>query len=181
MNSLVRPLLSALLAAGLLSGCGGGVSVGFFDDDDDDVFIDDRAFPSGRPASMTVQAATDPQVVGTYARDNVRLTSVFRFSARGGTPETCRFQFEDLLEPTTRLSMSGEIQYLPGTDTVHASFLVVDFREYRVVGSGAVTLDRAANSIAFNQAVLAATVGTGQQITVTGTIPMRNELKPVGC
>jgi hypothetical protein len=181
MKSLVRALLPTVFAAGLLSACGGGLSVGIFDDDDDDLFIDDRAFLSGRPASMTVQAATDPRVVGTYARDNVRLTQVFRFSARGATPETCRFQFEDLLEPTTRLTMSGEIQYLPGTDTVHASFLVVDFREYRVAGSGAVNLDRANNAIQFNQAVLTATAGTGQQITVTGTVPMRNDLKPVGC
>jgi hypothetical protein len=181
MKSLVRPLLSAVLVAGLLSACGGGVSIGIFDDDDDDVFFDDGAFLSGRAASMTVQAATDAGVVGTYATDNARLTRVFRFSARRSTPETCRFQFEDLRELSSRLAMSGEIQYLPGTDTVHASFLVIDFREYRVAGSPAVTLDRANNAIVFNQAVLASTSGTAREITVSGTIPMRNEAKPVGC
>lgn len=181
MKSLVRPFLSTALAAGLLTACGGGVSIGIFDDGHDDIFFDDGAFLSGRAGSMTVQAATDARVVGTYSRDNVRLTHVFRFSARRDTPETCRFQFEDLLEPAKRLAMSGEIQYLPGTDTVHASFLVVDFREYRVAGSTAVTLDRASNAIVFTQAVLVSTAGTGQQITVSGTVPMRNEPRPVGC
>jgi hypothetical protein len=181
MKSLVRPLLSTVLAAGLLSACGGGISIDISDDDHDGVFFDDGAFPSGRPASMTVQAASDAGVVGTYSTDDARLTRVFRFSARGGTPETCRFQFEGLREPRTRLGMSGEIQYLPGTDTVHASFLVVDFREYRVAGSPAVTLDRANNAIVFTDAVLATTAGAIREITVSGTIPMRNEAKPVGC
>ena len=177
----VRPLLSTVLVAGLLSACGGGVSIGFFDDDDDDGFFDDRAIPSGRPASMAVQAATDTRLVGTYTSDDTRLTQVFRFSARGATPETCRFQFEGLQETTARLPMGGEIQYLPDTDTVHASFLVVDFREYRVAGSSAVTLDRATNAIVFNQAVLTATRDAGREITVTGTIPMLNLAKPAGC
>ena len=181
MKSLVRPLLSTVLAAGLLSACGGGISIGFSDDDDDGVFFNDGAFLSGRSASMTVHAASDAGVVGTYATDNARLTRVFRFSARGSTPETCRFQFEDLREPRARLAMSGEIQYLPGTDTVHASFLVIDFREYRLSGSPTVTLDRANNAIVFDQAVLASTGGTTREITVSGTIPMRNDTKPVGC
>jgi hypothetical protein len=128
-----------------------------------------------------VNAATDPRVLGTYASDDVRLTHVFRFSARGSTPETCRFQFEDLADANSRIFMSGEIQYLPGTDTVHASFIVVDNREYLVGTSNLVRLDRASNAIVFHEAVLNSTFGNAQTITISGTVPMRNERTPAGC
>jgi len=180
MKRLVRPLLPALLT-GVLSACGGGVGIGleFVDDDDGEVIVDDRPFSSGRPGSVTVNAASDPQLVGTYASDNVRVTHVFRFPPVAGFPETCRFQFDDLKEARTGAFMFGEIQYLPGTDTVHASFIVVDFREFLVEGNA--TLDRANNAIVYNQAVLTSTEGTGQSITISGTIPMQNESKPAGC
>lgn len=181
MKRLVRPLLPALFT-GLLSACGGGVGIGFeFVDDDHDgeAIVDDRPFSSGRAGSVTVSAASDAQLVGTYASDNVRVTHVFRFPPGGGFPETCRFQFEDLREARTGAFMFGEIHYLPGTDTVSASFIVIDRREFLVEGRA--TLDRGNNAIVYDRAVLTSTEGTGQQITITGTIPMQNEGKPAGC
>jgi hypothetical protein len=118
---------------------------------------------------------------GTYSSDDARLTNVFRFRARGSTPETCRFQFEGLRQPDTGAFMNGEIQYLPDTDKLRASFVVIAGREFRVDGNNGVTLDRATNSIVYKGAVLTSTQGTGQAITLTGSIPMRNERKPTGC
>ena len=180
MNTLLHPLLPAVLAA-LLSGCGGGVGVEFFDDGGhDDEFIDDRPFASGRPGSVTVSAASDARLVGTYSSDNVRVTHVFRFFPIGEFPETCRFQFEGLVEPGSGAAMNGEILYLPGTDTVHSNFVVIDNREFRVDGGS--TLDRANNAITFSNAVLTSTLqGSTRTITITGTVPMQNEPKPAGC
>ena len=180
MKGLVRPLLPTLLTA-CLSACGGGIGVTFVDDGGggDEEFVDDRPFPSGRAGSVTVNASTDARLVGTYASSNVRTTHVFRFFPLGEFPETCRFQFEGLVEPRTNASMAGEILYLPGTDTVHASFVVIDFREFRVNGNA--TLDRAANAIVFDHAVLNSTRGTTQTLTITGSVPMQNEAKPAGC
>jgi hypothetical protein len=179
MNDLVRPFLLPLLAAGLLSACGGGVSLSFVDDGDDDFF--DGAFRSGRPAFATVSPATETILNGSYSSDDARLTHVFRFRPRGEAPETCRFQFDGLRQPDTGAVMSGEIQYLPGTDNLRASFILVSGREFRVDGNNGAALDRAANSIVYTNAVLASTQGTGQTITLTGSIPMRNEDKPGGC
>lgn len=179
MKDLVRPFLPSVLAAGLLAGCGGGVSLSFIDDGGDDFF--DGAFRSGRPGFATVTAATETVLNGTYRSDDTRLTHVFRFRARGDAPETCRFQFDGLRNPDTGAFMFGEIQYLPDTNNLRASFFVVEGREFRVDGNNGVTLDRASNSIVYNGAVLASTQGTGQTITLSGSIPMRNESKPSGC
>ena len=179
MKSLLRLLVPVFLA-GLLSACGGAIGIEFVDDGDDhEEFIDDRPFPSGRAGSVTVNAATQAGLAGTYASDDVRVTHVFRFFPLGEFPETCRFQFEDLREPRSGNLMAGEILYLPGSDTVHASFVVIDFQEFRVDGNA--TLDRAANAIVFNAAVLTSTQGPRQTITISGTVPMRNEAKPAGC
>jgi len=179
MKFPVRPFLAPLLAAGLLSACGGGVSFSFVDDGGDDFF--DLPFRSGRPAFATVSAAGDARLNGSYASDDARLTHVFRFRARGSTPETCRFQFEDLRQAATGAFMSGEIQYLPDTDKLFASFIVIEGREFRVDGNNGVRLDRGANSVVYEGAVLASTQGTGQTVTLDGSIPLRNEDKPAGC
>lgn len=171
--------LPSVLATGLLSACGGGVSLSFVDDGGDDFF--DAPFRSGRPAFATVTAASDARLNGTYSSDDARLTHVFRFGARASAPETCRFQFEGLRQPDTGAFMNGEIQYLPDSDNLFASFFVIDGREFRVDGNAGARLDRTSNSIVYDGAVLASTQGTGQAITVSGSIPMRNEAKPAGC
>lgn len=180
MRFPVRPFLSPLLAAGLLAGCGGGISLSFVDDGFGDEFFD-GVFRSGRPGFATVSAAADARLNGTYASDDTLLTHVFVFDARGSTPETCRFQFEGLRQPDTGAFMRGEIQYLPNSDNLFATFVVIEGREFRVDGNRGVRLDRASNSIVYDGAVLASTQGTGQAITLGGSIPMRNEAKPAGC
>jgi hypothetical protein len=179
MKFPVRPFLPSLLAASLLTACGGGLSVGFFDDGGDEFF--DGAFRSGRPGFATVSAASEAVLNGTYASDDTRLTHVFRFSARGDAPETCRFQFDGLRQPDTGAFLFGEIQYLPDTENLRASFFVIEGREFRVDGNAGVRIDRPSKSIVYTGAVLTSTQGTGQTITVSGSIPMRNESRPSGC
>jgi len=180
MQVPMGPFLVAVLAAGLLSACGGGVSISLSNDDFGDASFD-GAFRSGRPAFATVTAASDARLDGSYSSDDARLTEVFRFGVRGSTPETCRFQFEGLRQAETGAFMSGEIQYLPDTDNLRASFIVIEGREFRVDGNSGVTLDRASNSVVYAGAVLTSTQGTGQAITLAGSIPMRNDARPAGC
>lgn len=176
MNAVPRPLLPLLLVAGLLTACGGGVTIGFFDDGDD--FVPDAPVSSGRPASVTVSAATDATLDGVYAAANARIGSVVGFF---GDPDTCRFRFEGLQQANSGRVMSGEIRYLVNSNTVLTTIVVIDTREFRVDGGSAATVDRANNAIAYSGAVLANTQGLGQSLTLSGSIPMQNEAKPSRC
>lgn len=183
MHVLVRSLLPVLVA-GMLAACGGGVSlgigIGIFDDDFDD-FPHFHLAPSGRGASMTVGAATDTRLNGSYAHTDVELSEVLRISATDRHPETCRFQFDGLVQAGAGRVLGGEIRYLPGTAELRTAFIVIDHFEFRQDGSTNVTVDRAANVVNFNGAVLGSTHFAGEQITLTGSVPIRAEGKPEGC
>lgn len=175
-----RPLLSVVAVAGLLSACGGGVGLSFgdfgFDDFDDDAFPQEP-FHSGRPASATVSNAGDPAFDGTYSAPDARVSSVFRYLV----DDTCRFQFEGLRQGTSDRLMRGEIHYLPGTNTVARSFIVIDSREFRLDGGNAATVDRVNNAVSYDGARLTETQGLRQAITLSGSIPLRDESRPSGC
>jgi hypothetical protein len=180
MHSMVRSLLAPALVAGLLSACGGGVSLsfGFFEDDED--FIDRfDTRPSGRSGSLTVSAATDLRLNGVYSNADVWLSDVLRFSAR--LPETCRYRFARLDQAGTTRSMEGEIRYLAGSGEMRATFVAIDGLEFRHDGTAGATTDLAANRVTFSGAVLNSTRLAGQQITLTGTVPIRGETRPAGC
>jgi len=178
MHSMVRSLFAPALLAGLLSACGGGVSIsfGFFDDDFVDHF-DVR--PSGRSGSLTVSAATDSRLNGVYANGDVWLSDVLRFS--GSFPETCRFRFARLDQAGGTRSMEGEIRYLTGSGELRTVFVAIDGLEFRHDGPTGVAADFAGNRVTFSGAVLDSTHIAGQQITLTGMVPLRGETRPVGC
>lgn len=185
MKFSLRILSACVLGTGLLSGCGGGVAIGLeFSDDDHDheEFVDDRPFPSGRPAAVDVSAASDPALVGTYSSSDLDVSHMFGILGNGNTPDTCVFTFAGLQQAGQARALSGEIRYLPGdTTTVRTTFIVIDRQEFRLDGSAAATIDRTTNAIRYDAATLFSTQGSNQTITLTGAIPMRDEGKPTGC
>jgi hypothetical protein len=182
MHVLVRSLLLPAAVAGLLAACGGGVSlsIGVFDDDFDDS-PDFRLTSSGRSGALNVAAATDARLNGSYAHSDVLLSEVLRFSPTSRNPETCRFQFDGLVQATGGRILGGEIRYLPGTSELRTAFILIDDFEFRQDGSTGVVVDRGANVVTFNGAVLASRHTSGQQLTLTGTVPIRAEGKPADC
>ena len=164
---MVRSLFAPVLVAGLLAACGGGISIGFFDDDHDDFFDRFDARPSGRSGSLTVSAATDTRLNGVYSNGDVWLSDVLRFSNR--LPETCRFLFARLDQAGTARSMEGEIRYLAGSGEMHTTFVAIDGLEFRHDGTAGAATDLAANRVIFTGAVLTSTHIAGQQLTLTGT------------
>jgi hypothetical protein len=179
MHAMVRSLFAPALVAGLLAACGGGVSISFGFDDDDDFFDRFDTRPSGRSGSLTVSAATDVRFNGVYSNADVWLSDVLRFSAR--LPETCRFRFARLDQAGTTRSMEGEIRYLAGSGEMRTTFVAIDGVEFRHDGTAAAATDLANNRITYSGAVLNSTQVAGQQITLTGTVPIRGETRPAGC
>lgn len=175
MKLLSRPVLAAGLLVLLLSACGGGISIG----DIDGPFDPTVPRSSGRAGSVTVSGASSLGLDGTYSSSDVFLSSVLRFS---GTPDTCGFLFTGLLQqgPTDR-ELHGEIHYVVGTDTLDVSFFVVHGVEFRADGSAGAAVDRANNRITYVNAPFRSTRAPVQDITVSGSIPMRHAPKPIGC
>jgi hypothetical protein len=170
-------LLAALLAAALLAGCGDG-----FDDlfDTDDAFFG-RRLASGRPATLAVSGASDARLNGSYASADLRLTKIFWFLARGSTPETCRFRFEGLRQAGSDRALHGEIRYQRHATKVRTAIVTLGAQEFRAEREEIGRVDTAGNAIVIDGAVLTATDGTGQVVTLRGSLPMRNAPKAAGC
>lgn len=177
MNLLPRPLVPALLLTAMLSACGGGASIG--DIGDDEFFRE--PYSSGRPASVTVSAATETRFNGTYSAPDVRLGDLIGLGATGSEPATCRFRFGGLQQAGNERVMDGEIRYLPDTSTVRTTIVVINSFEFRMDGGTTATVDRTANTVTFNGALLTNTQGFNQTVTLTGTVPVRASNKPPGC
>jgi hypothetical protein len=169
---LLSSSVLALSTVALLSACGGG----------GDVFFDNEPHSSGRSGSVTVTAAGDPNLNGVYSSSDVQLNDVVKFNPIGGDPETCRSRFSGLAQaPGAQRLMDGDIRYLPGTTALQVTFVSINTIEFRLQGTQNATVDRANNVVTYAGAVLTSTQGSGQSITMTGTIPLRAENKPEGC
>lgn len=175
MTLPARGLMCAAALLLALAACGGGLSVSI--GDDDDAFAEPRS--SGRPASVQVTAASDARLEGTYASADLWVGSVLRFSEAG--PDFCEFRFDGLQAqtPAGARVMRGNVRYQAGTGEVLGTVIFVGGVRYRAEG-GAV-LDRAANAIDYAGATFRAGGSAGAELTLSGTIPMRNEGKPHGC
>jgi hypothetical protein len=171
----MRVLASSALAlslAVLLAACGG---------DDEGVIVDERdPSSSGRAASVTVPAASNAVLIGTYATTDIFLNNVTKVNPIGGDPETCRFRFDRLTQQVGARNMNGDIRYIPGSTEVRTTFVAIDTVEFRLQGTTGASVDRANNRIVYTNAVLTSTQGTGQTITLSGAIPMLPN-RPEGC
>ena len=164
------PTLLAVSLTAVLAGCGGGGG---------DFENDPRS--SGRSGALTVSNAGDTSLNGIYSSSDVLLNDVEKFNPVGGDPETCRTHFSHLEQAPGGRLMDGELRYLPGTNLLRVSFVSINTIEFRLDGSTNATVDRANNVITFSGAVLTSTQGSGQSITLNGTVPIRAENKPEGC
>lgn len=172
MRNLKSSVLALSLCA-LLAACGGG---------DEGVVVDEKdPSPSGEAATVTVLAATDADLNGIYSTSNINLNNVTKVNPIGGTPETCRFKFDgpEQAGGTDRV-MGGDIRYIPGTENLHSTFIAINGIEFTLQGTLGGRVDRANDEIDFAGAVLTSTQGTGDEITLTGSIPMLPN-RPEGC
>jgi hypothetical protein len=165
-------LLACMFAATLLAACDDGLDVF----DTDDPFFG-RFLASGRPATLNVGGASDAGLNGSYASPDLRLTQVLWFWARGGAPETCRFRFEGLQQAGSARAMHGEIRYQRETTKVRTAIVTVATREFRVDRDEMGRVDPAASAVVIDGAVLTATDGSGQVLTLRGSLPMRKGKK----
>lgn len=172
MRKLNASLLMLSLSAALLSACGGSDEGAIVEEDDPE--------PSTIAASVTVTAAGDPALNGIYATNGIYLNNVTKVNPFGGERETCRFKFTGPRNATTGRVMGGDIRYVPGANDLFVTFIDINSVEFKMDGSTGATVDRANNEIDFAGAVLTSTQGTGQSITLTGSIPMLPN-RPEGC
>lgn len=164
-------------AATLLSACGGAVSISlvFFDDDAGDLGLR----RSGLASSLAVSGASDARVDGSYASSDTLLSEVQRFLPPG-EPSTCRFRFAGLLQAGGARDLEGEVRYLADRNELRGTFIAIDGLQFRMDGGAGVVLDRLANTVSYQGAVLPATAGDRGQVALTGTIPLPTA-RATGC
>jgi ABC-type glycerol-3-phosphate transport system substrate-binding protein len=170
---------AALATALLLAACGGGGS-----DSSDLVFEDEDPEQSEQSGSVTLAGSTAARN-GVYSSTATFLNQVEKRNPIGGDPELCRYRFARLDQAADGLTMSGDIRYQPGTNTVRVMFITIqktndDSRkvEYSLPESVLNAVDRTNDEIDFAGAELRSS--SGERITLTGSIPMRDE-RPEGC
>jgi hypothetical protein len=171
MKALLSTTTAVALAL-LLAACGGG---------DEGVIVEEHEpSPSGLAASLTATAASDVSLNGVYASSNLSLNNVTKVNPIGGDPETCRFRFSGLAQAGTTRMMDGDVRYIPGNPELRTTVISIATLEYRLLGSAGAAVDRANNSVNFTGAVFTSTSGSGQTLTLTGSLPMRGD-RPEGC
>lgn len=173
-NTYFRALVPAAAVAVLLSACGGG---------DEGVFVDERdPSATGLPASVTVASPGNTTLSGTYASTSIFLNNVTKVDPIGEPVEQCRFRFSDLAQQVTGSTrrMDGDIRYLPGTNALDSTVVSIATIEFKMIGTNGAVVDKANDRVTYNGAVLTSTQGTGQSITLTGSIPMLRD-RPEGC
>jgi hypothetical protein len=163
MNRRLPLIASAIASAVLLVACGGG---------------SDNPEPTPIGATLTITNATNASFNGVYMTSTVSLAAVEKINPIGGEPEVCSFRFSGLVGPGG--PMTGDIRYLPGTNTLHVIFLSINSIEFSSRDSVNATVNRANNTIDLNAKVLPASTGVASTVTVTGSVPMRGS-RPEGC
>jgi hypothetical protein len=174
----LQSTLAALAVVTLLAACGGG---------DEGVVVEERdPTPTGLPASMTVSGATGAEVLfnGTYSTTDVRLNNVTKVNPPGDDPETCRFEFEGLQQNGSTRQMVGDVRYLPGTNALQQSFVAIEGVNFGLEGTAGATVNRGtgtgSGNVTYTNAVFTSVQGTGRTITLSGSVPMRDD-RPEGC
>ncbi|MDE2607888.1 MAG: hypothetical protein KGL68_18420 [Burkholderiales bacterium] len=177
-RGFLRGRLAALLAAGCVSACGGGISIAFFSIGGG---TDLSLHPSGLPSSLTVGEADDPQVNGTYGSGDTLLSDVVLSASGGGDPGTCIFRFSGLQQASGPRGLEGEIRYVAGSAVLGTTFIAIDGLRYQVDGGSLAVVDLAHDQVRYAGLVLPGIAPTPGHITLSGTVPMRDAARPVGC
>lgn len=164
MKFSFKTLALCAAAVSMLAACGGG--------DDPD--------PTDRNTLLTVTAATDSSFNGVYSSSETSLSDVQRIERIGAT-DGCQFTFENIRKVgESSVSVTGRIRYIKEESILNEYSFAINGVSY-ASGTGANTVvDRAANQIRFNGAVVESAEADANTITLTGNVPMRGD-RPSGC
>ena len=173
MKLLARTVLLGTVVLALAA-CGGGVSFVFGDDDG---FLEDPR-PTGRSASAEVSGATRAELDGTYTSSDTWVGSVVRVDTE---PDSCRFRFSNLRQQGTAVAreLRGSARYLVDTGVLVSTRIDIGGEEFLAEGGG--TLDRSANRVRYDGTTFRSTLRSGEGLTFTGSIPLRDESRPPRC
>lgn len=150
-------------SAAVLVACGGG-------SDDPD--------PTPVSATLTISNSTNAMFNGVYTTNTVSLAAVDKVNPIGGEPEVCSFRFSGPRGPGGE--MSGDVRYLPGTNSLRVIFISINGVEFVSRDTTNAAVDRPNNEVDLSGKTLTASTGVASSITLTGSIPMRGN-RPEGC
>jgi hypothetical protein len=166
MNKLTPVLAASLVAATLLSACGGS------DDDDPS--------PTPQDSLVTISFASDPALVGAYSSGSTGLSDVEKTNPTDA-PQFCSYRFDSLTKTgASSVLLSGRVAYNVNQDLVNNFKVTVGNVTY---GSGSTTgtrVDKPANQVTVDNKVLTSESDGVSTITVTARVPMRGN-RPDGC
>lgn len=163
MHRLSLATVAAISSAAVLAACGGG---------------SDAPDPTPVPATLTISNSTNAGFNGAYTTSTVSLGEVSKINPIGSEPEVCSFRFSGLRGPAGE--MSGDVRYLPGTNSLRVIFISINGVEFVSRDTTNAAVDRPNNEVDLGGKALAASSDVASSITVTGSIPMRGN-RPEGC
>lgn len=164
----LTPFACAAVAASalMLTACGGG--------------NDDDPTPSDQPGVLTVSGASVEGVNGVYGDGALNLTDVDKKNPVGSDPEVCTFRFDGANKVGGTGTAYGDIRYQPNSDRLYAAFLNIAGREYSSAEPTDTAVERDRNQIRLTNKRFVASDGSGQEVRVSGIVPMRAG-RPSGC
>jgi hypothetical protein len=135
--------------------------------------------PSNRSALLTVSAKNNATLNGIYSSNAVGLTTV-QTIVRAGATDACEFSCDKAVKTTdSTVSAAGRTRYIKDAATLQEYSISINGSAFAKADGINTTVDRAANQIRFNGAVVPADTGTAT-LTLTGNMPIPFS-RPAGC
>ena len=164
MNKLT-PVLAAIVAASLLSACGGG---------------DDDPAPTPQDSLVTISAATDAGLTGAYSTTTTGLSDVEKTNPTDA-PQFCSYRFDSLSKTgASSVLLSGRVAYNVNQDLVNNFKVTVGNVTYGSGSTAGTNVNKAGNQVTVTNKVLTSESDGVSTITVTARVPMRGN-RPDGC
>lgn len=165
MNKLNPALAAGLVAATLLSACGGG---------------DDDPAPTPQDSLVTIAAATDAGLNGSYSTTTTGLSDVEKTNPTDA-PQFCSFRFDSLAKTgASSVLLSGRVAYNVNQDLVNNFKVTVGNVTYGSGSTAGTNVNKAGNQVTVTNKVLTSESDGVSTITVTARVPMRGN-RPDGC
>lgn len=165
MKRTLTSLAGGAVLASLLAACGGG---------------DDTPVPTPADSLVTISAATNAAVVGTYTSGTTGLSDVEKENPVNAA-QFCSFRFNGLARSdNSPLLVDGRVAYNVNQDLVNNFKVTVGSVTYGSGETGGTQVVKASNQVNVTNKVLTSEVDGVSTITVSARIPMKAN-RPDGC